>query len=268
MAGALCSSAGRARHRPNPLRQLQRKLGQTNGAGQAASSLCGGKSTHREPQGRPQRHRTNAGRRLDHAHDPDGLRWWGIKTIDSIVSPKGQTKLQTKGFAGASSREVSRPSVRRMIAGGGRPLPPSPFDFHPSIASIPPCLRKRSYPMSRLRKALALVLQFRLNPHIPAKTAVQQADVLVLADVPANAEISPPSGPIRDATLVLATELTEVFHDRLRESSGTPAANNPIDTPARSCSIRGEHDAGQLHLDWRRTQLHDLALCAGGDAQV
>ena len=30
------------------------------------------------------------------------------KTIEIIVSPKGETRLQTKGFAGSSCREASR----------------------------------------------------------------------------------------------------------------------------------------------------------------
>jgi len=31
-----------------------------------------------------------------------------MKTIEIIVSPKGETSVQTKGFAGASCREASR----------------------------------------------------------------------------------------------------------------------------------------------------------------
>ena len=31
-----------------------------------------------------------------------------MKTIEIIVSPKGETRVQTKGFAGASCREASK----------------------------------------------------------------------------------------------------------------------------------------------------------------
>ncbi len=31
-----------------------------------------------------------------------------MKTIEIIVSPKGETRLETKGFAGASCQEASR----------------------------------------------------------------------------------------------------------------------------------------------------------------
>ena len=88
------------------LRQLQPAMGQTGTARPAAPGLRGGKGPHRSPQARPPGRRTVPGRRLDPAHHPG--RRCRLKTIEITVDPKGQSKVETKGFTGGECREASR----------------------------------------------------------------------------------------------------------------------------------------------------------------
>ena len=65
-----------------------------------SSGLCRGKSQDRGPPQRAQRQRTGAGRRVDQADHPGG-RCRVTKIIELIVSPTGETRLETKGFVGS-----------------------------------------------------------------------------------------------------------------------------------------------------------------------
>jgi len=78
------------------------------------------------------------------------------------MQPTGQTEASSGGVHLARD---SRPGLRRMIVvgGGSRMLPPSPLTI---IQSIPPCLLKTQRLIARVRKAPALILQFRLNQYI------------------------------------------------------------------------------------------------------
>ena len=62
---------------------------------------------HRGPQARPLRRRAGPGRRLGQADHP-GRRCVVSKVIEITVDPKGETTVQTKGFAGSECREASR----------------------------------------------------------------------------------------------------------------------------------------------------------------
>ena len=52
--------------------------------------------------------RASPGRRLDQADDPSLRRRNMMRIIEIIVSPTGETKIETKGFAGSTCRDASR----------------------------------------------------------------------------------------------------------------------------------------------------------------
>lgn len=95
-----------ARNRRSAVRQLRWPLGRATRTRPIYAGVCRRKGPHRSPQARAYLHRAGSGGRLDQGLDPD----WGcrLKLIEIIVSPTGQTDVQTKGFAGGECREASK----------------------------------------------------------------------------------------------------------------------------------------------------------------
>ncbi len=73
--------------------------------GSPAAALCRGKDTDRGPQKGPAGAGAGAGRWLHQAHHHG--RRCSMKTIEIIIDPQGNLKLQTRGYAGAECRAAS-----------------------------------------------------------------------------------------------------------------------------------------------------------------
>lgn len=69
-------------------------------------TLRRGEGPHRGPQAGPQRRRAGPPRRLGEAHDPGGRCL--LKTIEITISPRGETKVETRGFTGSACKEARR----------------------------------------------------------------------------------------------------------------------------------------------------------------
>ena len=70
-------------------------------------SVCLREGEDRGPKARPSMYRADPRGRLDQVDHPSG-RCRMSKSIEITVSPKGETSVQTKGFAGSSCRDASR----------------------------------------------------------------------------------------------------------------------------------------------------------------
>ena len=81
-------------------------LGRAGAARPVPPGLRRREGPDRGPQARPLRRRAGPGRRLDQAHHPG--RRCRLKTIEITVDPRGETKVETKGFTGGECREASR----------------------------------------------------------------------------------------------------------------------------------------------------------------
>ena len=83
-----------------------RPLGRAGAARPAAPGVRRREGPDRGAQARPPCRRAVAGRRLDPAHHRG--RRCRLKTIEITVDPKGDTKVETRGFTGGECREASR----------------------------------------------------------------------------------------------------------------------------------------------------------------
>src|SRR5262249_16915237 len=92
--------------RPGPVRQLRGCLGRSQAPRPVHAALRSREGPSGSPQARPQRRRTGPARWLDQADHPDGS--GPLKTIEITVSPTGESKVQTRGFAGTGCKEASR----------------------------------------------------------------------------------------------------------------------------------------------------------------
>ena len=69
--------------------------------------LFRGKNSHRSPKTWTHRHGAVTGRRLGQTHASGG-RCCPMKTIQLIIAPNGQVRLETKGYSGSACVEASR----------------------------------------------------------------------------------------------------------------------------------------------------------------